>query len=55
MADWAKKAEDQEVSKLVDQLNIESDIAFALENKCSNYELAVNKIGNENEPDVPDT
>ncbi|XP_041565723.1 DEAD-box helicase Dbp80 isoform X2 [Drosophila elegans] len=54
MADWAKKAEDQEVSKLVDQLNIESDIAFALENKCSNYELAVAKIVNENEPDVPD-
>ncbi|XP_043064414.1 DEAD-box helicase Dbp80 isoform X2 [Drosophila ficusphila] len=52
MADWAKKADDQEVSKLVDQLNLKSDLVYTQKNK--NNELKVNKLVDDCEPDVAD-
>ncbi|XP_026832236.1 DEAD-box helicase Dbp80 isoform X6 [Drosophila erecta] len=54
MGDWAKKAEDQEVSKLVDKLNIESDTGNSHRKKCSDYDLRVSKSGEETEFDVAD-
>ncbi|XP_037731200.1 DEAD-box helicase Dbp80 isoform X2 [Drosophila subpulchrella] len=50
MGDWAKKAEDQEVSKLVDQLNIES----GSQEIKSESSLLVPRSGEEGEPDVAD-
>ncbi|XP_033238369.1 DEAD-box helicase Dbp80 [Drosophila pseudoobscura] len=55
MTDWVKKAEDQEVTKLVDQLQIQSDEnAFAIRNNSSVYDLPATKNDEESEPDVAD-
>ncbi|XP_039233316.1 DEAD-box helicase Dbp80 isoform X12 [Drosophila yakuba] len=52
MGDWAKKAEDQEVSQLVDKLNIDSDTGNTHNKKCLDYDLRVSKSDEENEFDV---
>ncbi|XP_070852773.1 DEAD-box helicase Dbp80 isoform X4 [Drosophila suzukii] len=54
MGDWAKKAEDQEVSKLVDQLNIESGSPYSQNNKSSDSNLPDPNSGEDGEPDVAD-
>ncbi|XP_033244823.1 DEAD-box helicase Dbp80 [Drosophila miranda] len=55
MTDWVKKAEDQEVTKLVDQLQIQSDEnAFAIRNNSSMYDLPATKNDEECEPEVAD-
>ncbi|XP_043948696.1 DEAD-box helicase Dbp80 isoform X4 [Drosophila biarmipes] len=54
MGDWAKKAEDQEVSKLVNKLNIDSDSSYSQNNKPSDSYLLVPNSSEEGEPDVAD-
>ncbi|SPP88371.1 DEAD-box helicase Dbp80 [Drosophila guanche] len=55
MTDWAKKAEDQEVAKLVDQLQIQSDEnTFSTRNNSCIYDLPATKNNEESEPDVAD-